>query len=114
MKYGAILQRGFAPPLFAITGLRLLAQCFGGTNSKPYVGASAIIFWISLYGVSAGGGNVIDGAGTLHSLKNCSAPAGETMTSIRTCSESIANECGTSRGAKTMVPAVALIVWSPT
>ena len=38
-------------------------QCFGGTNSKPYVGARAIIFCISLYGVSAGGGNVIDGAG---------------------------------------------------
>ena len=38
--------------------------CFGGTNSKPYVGARAIIFCISLYGVSTGGGNVIEGAGT--------------------------------------------------
>src|SRR5262249_59494502 len=89
-------------------------HCLGGTNSKPYAGASAIIFCISLYGVSAGGGNVIDGAGTLHALKKPSAPAGATMTRIRTCSESMVNECGTSRGAKTIVPAVALIVSSPT
>jgi len=41
-----------------------------------------------------------DGAGTLHALKNFSAPAGATMTRIRTCSESIVNECGMSRGAQ--------------
>jgi hypothetical protein len=78
------------------------------------VGARAIIFCISLYGVSPGGGNVIEGAGTLHALKKPSAPAGATMTTSRTCSESIVNECATSRGAKTMVPGVALIVSSPT
>jgi hypothetical protein len=39
----------------------------GRTNSKPYVDASAIIFWISLYGgIPLGGGSVIDGAGSLH------------------------------------------------
>ena len=77
--------------------------------------ASAIIFWISLYGgASPTGGSVIDGAGTLHALKNPSAPAGAHMTRIRTCSESIVNECGMSRGAKTNVPAGALIVSSPT
>jgi hypothetical protein len=76
------------------------------------VGASVIIFWISLYGISLGGGNAIEGAGTLHSLKKASAPAGANMTRIRTCSESMVNECATSRGAKTIVPAVALIVSS--
>src|SRR5258708_70757 len=86
------------------------SQRFGKTNSKPYLGARAIIFCISLYETSVGGGNVTDGAGTLHSLKNSSTPAGVFITSIRTCSESIVNECTTSRGAKTIVPGVALIV----
>jgi hypothetical protein len=53
----------------------------------------SIIFCISVDDVSASGGNVIDGAGTLHSLKKPSAPAGATITSSRSCSESMVNEC---------------------
>src|SRR5262249_48961596 len=88
-------------------------HCFGDTNSMPYSGASAIILCFSVYGISAGGGSVIEAAGTLHALKNPSPPAGVSCTRMRTCSESIVNEWGMSRGANTTVPGVALIVRSP-
>src|SRR5262249_13863680 len=90
-----------------------LGHCFGNTNSKPYWGARAIIFCFSLYGISASGGSVIEGAGTLQALKNPSPPAGASCTRMRTCSESIVNEWGMSRGANTTVPGVALSVRSP-
>ena len=87
---------------------------FDRTNSRPYFGAAASIFCISLYGISAAGGNVMACAGTLSSLNHPSSPAGVARMSIRNCSDSIANECATPRGRKTIVPGVALMVLSPT
>ena len=57
---------------------------------------------------------VIAGAGTLHSLKYPSSPAGVSSTSIRNCSELISNECTIPRGAKSTLPGVPLIFWPPT
>src|SRR6516162_225790 len=54
------------------------------------------------------------GAGRLNSLNQPSSPAGLRRTSIRNCSDSIAKECLTPRGRKTIVPGVALMVRSPT
>src|SRR5262249_34791891 len=89
-------------------------HCFGRANSMPNLGAAAIIFSISLYGTSAGGGSVMDGAGTLNSLNHPSIPAGVRRASIRICSDSITKECTVWRGTITIVPGVALIVRWPT
>src|SRR5215510_1158159 len=89
-------------------------QGFGKTNSMPYFAPAASSFSISLYETSTGGGNVMAGAGTLHSLKYPSPPAGVSSTSIRICSDSISNECTTFRGRKIIDPGVPLIVWPPT
>src|SRR5262245_25863756 len=90
------------------------SQNVGETDSIPYLWETAVSFSMSLYGTSAGGGSVITGAGTLHSLKYPSSPAGVSRMSIRSCSEWISNECSTFRGRKTRVPGVPLIVRLPT
>src|SRR5262249_23228315 len=90
------------------------SQHFGKTHSRPYLVPTSSSFCMSLYGTSAGGGIVIAGAGTLHSLKYPSSPAGVSSTSIRICSELISNECTIPRGAKITLPDAPLIFWPPT
>src|SRR6516162_1460205 len=83
-------------------------------NSRPYCEAASSILRISRYPGSSAGGKVMAGAGTLNSLNHPSSPAGVSRMSIRSCSDSIVNEWPRSRGKKNIVPAVPLIVRSPT
>src|SRR5262249_3819834 len=87
-------------------------RVLGRTNSMPNFGAAAIILSISLYGVSGGGGSVMDGAGTLNSLKNFSSPPGVKRMRSLNWSESITNECTVWRGTVTIDPGVNLTLSS--
>src|SRR6516164_10145246 len=89
-------------------------RVYGNTNSMPYRGAASSILCTSPYAGSSAGGNDMACAGTLNSLNHRSSPAGVSRMSIRLSSDSIVNEWATSRGKKTIVPGVPLIVRSPT